>query len=304
VDFSVLEYVWHQLTTLTPMTRNLLFIGLLFIAQFSFAQGARKSGIETKSIEIEKVNGTTQVTITTNKNGDETIEVYTGNQAEEWLKENEAESSSNKTTVSVHIDQDDVEEMKQEIIEVQDDIARELDRVAAKIGNINLDSILNSFDIEVHTTDDGVAYELNINGDQKRSVIIMKSFDDSEDGVDVNVDVEVEIDEDHTTESVRVTRRAFLVEDDAKKKSSLKLKDLSIYPNPADQVLKVGFVSNSTDQIIVTLKNSQGSLVSTMKTSGKGQKNLAMDLNDLAAGVYYLNIAQGNDTLNKKLIIQ
>ena len=41
-----------------------------------------------------------------------------------------------------------------------------------------------------------------------------------------------------------------------------------------------------------------------MKTSGKGQKNLAMDLNDLAAGVYYLNIAQGNDTLNKKLIIQ
>lgn len=288
------------------MTRSLLLIGLVFVAQFAFAQSDKKTGIETKTVEVESLNGETTVSVTTKSNGNVTTEVFTGKEAEQWLEENDkpAEGSSKKQqSISIHIDQDDIEEMKADIDDIQDDISRELDAVAKKIENISIDSILKSFDIEVTTTEDQIQYEYKTDGNKKRSVVIVRSTGSSND-FDVDLNFEVESDGEEESEVLTVTKRSFLIEDDTESKSGLKLKDLSIYPNPADQVLKVDFTSNSTDQIIVTLKNGRGSVVSTMKTKGKGQKNFVMDLNDLPSGVYHLNIVQGNDTLNKKLIIQ
>lgn len=288
------------------MNRNLLLIGLVFAAQFTFAQSDRKSGIETKTIEVEKHNGETTVSVTTKKNGNVTTEVYSGKEAEQWLEENDRplkDNSKKQQSVSIHIDQDDIDEMKADMDEIQDDIAKELDAIAKKIENISIDSVLRVFDIEVTNTEDRVQYEYKSDGDKKRSIVILKSSGASKD-FDIDVQYEIETEDDQETEELTVTKRSFLVEDDTEAKSSLKLKDLSVYPNPADQVLKVDFTSNSTDQIIVTLKNAKGSLVSTMKTAGKGEKNLVMDLNDLPAGVYHLSIAQGQETLNKKLIIQ
>lgn len=303
------------------MKRFLLFAAFAAFGFTTQAQQDKKPMLETKSVEIEKSNGETTVTVTTRKNDQVTKEIYTGADAEKWIEENDPEyaktsasrsvgansnsnSSKNSTTdVTVTISKPDVEEIKKEIIVIQKEMSEEFEKVAQKISEINVDSVLKDFGIEVYNTDDSYHFEMKTKGDDKKSVIVMKSVTKDEEE-EVNVDVEVEIDNGQTKKQVTVTKRAYMLEDNSELSSNLKLDDLSIYPNPSDGVLKVDFVSKSTDNITMEFSNAQGDLVSVMETSGKGAKNMVVDLNDLPAGVYYLTIKQSGKALHKKLIVQ
>lgn len=311
------------------MKRFLLCAALAVFGLNIQAQEDKKPVIETKSVEVEKANGETKVTITTRKNDEVTKEVLTGADAEKWIEENDPEyaktnasrsvgtssnSSSNAnsnsnsgknstTDVTVSISKPDVTEIKKEIIVVQEQMNEELEKVAKKLSEINVDSVLKDFGIEVYNTDESYHFEMKTSGDDKKSVIVMKSMtkDETE---EVNVDVEVEVENGETRKQVSVVKHAYMLEDNAELNSNLKLDQLNIYPNPSDGVLKVDFVSKSTDNITLEFSSATGDLVSIMETSGKGAKNIVFDLNDLPAGVYYLTIKQSGKALHKKLMIQ
>lgn len=79
----------------------------------------------------------------------------------------------------------------------------------------------------------------------------------------------------------------------------------SIYPNPAqnDAILVVSLNENTA--VNVTVYNAIGQAVSTIKTEGNvGRNEINLNLNNLSAGIYMVNVKAGNATTTKKLIVE
>ena len=74
----------------------------------------------------------------------------------------------------------------------------------------------------------------------------------------------------------------------------------TIYPNPFSNQTTITFSQNNTTTITIT--NALGNQIKTVILSAA--KNLTLEKENLTPGIYFLNIKQGNNTTNKKIIIQ
>lgn len=79
-----------------------------------------------------------------------------------------------------------------------------------------------------------------------------------------------------------------------------------VYPNPAMDVLNVGFVSKQNQNINMNIIAMDGSLIQTQQVIAKaGQSNsVRFDTQNLAAGVYMIQMIGANSSLTQRVVVQ
>jgi len=84
---------------------------------------------------------------------------------------------------------------------------------------------------------------------------------------------------------------------------AIETQELDIYPNPCREVFYVESTENLKDNISVFIRSLNGSLIRS-STFSSHDVNVPMNVNDLLAGLYFVQIIQGNNSVIKKLIIE
>jgi hypothetical protein len=69
--------------------------------------------------------------------------------------------------------------------------------------------------------------------------------------------------------------------------------NITIYPNPSSDIINIQFEKPADGEIRLFLLDSQGRLVKTDRM-GATVTNKKIDMQDLAAGIYYLRMTKGN----------
>jgi len=287
---------------LKPITLT-LFIGFLSLGMFAQDEAT----ITERRIEIED-GQSPKVTITTAENGKTTIEELYGKAAEEYIQDREAsreeEPQSQRTIVEINIDEEDVEAMKASMQKVRVELAEEMDRVAHELKEMDMDSIMESIGIEIERTMEDVRYRFDSDDENKTSVIVIRSKGNDDD-TDIDVEVEVRSDDAEDSKEVRVSRTKMVVEDhSSSQEGKSHVKNLEVYPIPSDGAINVAFENKDGGPVRIKVKNMQGETLREMKIKGDGKKRMKMNLDDLPAGTYLVEVAEGGTVISKKLIIE
>ena len=209
-----------------------------------------------------------------------------------------------KRVVEIQLDEEDLEDMKESMREVRIDIEREMDQISKELKEMDMDSIMQSIGIEVERAKEEVRYHLNIDDDHDRSVIIIKSRSDDDDN-DVDVEVEVYSKDDDTEKKVSVTRSKMVVEDhEEENASSSDLTDLKVYPTPSEGTINVSYELEKPGTVQIKVRDMKGAVQREMKVKGEGKKSMKMNLDDLSAGTYLIEVKEGKAVHTKKLILE
>ncbi|MEQ9188443.1 MAG: T9SS type A sorting domain-containing protein [Cryomorphaceae bacterium] len=263
--------------------------------------------ITERKIEIEEGEYPT-VTITTTENGKTTIQELEGQAAEDYLRAREesksAKAHAKRSVIEIDINEDDIEAMKESMREVRLDIEEEMKRVSEELKDLNMDSIMESIGVEVDRSMDEVRYRFKADNDDKTSVMVIRSKENDDDA-EVDVEVEVRSANDERSKDVRVTRTKMVVEDHAAVVDGKSdLKHVSIYPVPANGEINVAFENKGGGSVHLQVLNLQGEAMREMKVKGKGKKQIKMNLDDLPAGTYLIELSEGGTHITKRLIVE
>ena len=79
--------------------------------------------------------------------------------------------------------------------------------------------------------------------------------------------------------------------------------EVSIYPNPAKDIATVSISNPSAEQLSVMLYNVYGSKIAEFKTGGGNTQTLALPIQNLAAGTYWLEVKSKDQSVSAQLII-
>jgi len=79
---------------------------------------------------------------------------------------------------------------------------------------------------------------------------------------------------------------------------------LSVYPNPANQVLNVTFIKTKISSNTVRLTNMLGQTVYYTKIAKNEGANEVIDISNLAKGIYMLTVTDDANTVTKKIIVE
>ncbi len=81
--------------------------------------------------------------------------------------------------------------------------------------------------------------------------------------------------------------------------------DIFLFPNPVENILNAEFYSPNTEKIEIQLFNTSGTLVfRNTEMVMRGKNSLKINVENLPAGVYFLNTSFGNKTQTKKIVKQ
>lgn len=83
---------------------------------------------------------------------------------------------------------------------------------------------------------------------------------------------------------------------------NVELTALKIFPNPTSDIVNISFNNNSINDVEVSLINLVGQTI--FQTTSQGQTQLAIPVSDFNAGIYYVILNNGNESIKEKLIIQ
>ena len=80
---------------------------------------------------------------------------------------------------------------------------------------------------------------------------------------------------------------------------------LKIYPNPASQSTTIEFFSTRDDIALLSIADTEGKVILWRKQQVvKGLNKIAVPLQDLAKGIYFMQVNNGQQTLSEKLVVQ
>jgi hypothetical protein len=83
------------------------------------------------------------------------------------------------------------------------------------------------------------------------------------------------------------------------------INELNIFPNPTTGVLNVQFNSSINGGVVVRMLDATGRVVKTQNiTNAFGKQATQFDLNNMAAGVYQLELVSNGQTSTSKVIIE
>ena len=86
---------------------------------------------------------------------------------------------------------------------------------------------------------------------------------------------------------------------------AMKIDQLEYYPNPNNGIFNVYFTITETCKTIITIFDVNGKEVYyEVINNYKGEYVRSLDLSGNGKGIYFLNIEQGDKTINKKLVIR
>ncbi len=88
--------------------------------------------------------------------------------------------------------------------------------------------------------------------------------------------------------------------------TALKANSFEVYPNPANNNVYVNFDLKSNADVNITITNMVGQTVMnvTNLNNVNGSQNISVDVRNLNAGVYFVNLNVNNDVKVQKLVIQ
>lgn len=304
------------------MVRFYTLILLCFFTVISQAGLAQNKSI-IKTVNIEGEGEDVSVTIVTSVNGKTTKKVLTGEDAQAYIDGEDhastavatsgsgpaavtsSSTNSSSSMVSIHINEDDFKTMQKELEEMGDQISLEVDRIVQEVEGMNVDSILEAVGVQIQQSVNGLQYQFTCNDGENKSVMVMSSKDEG--GVDesLKVEVSVETDRNEVNKQVTVQKRTMLIEDNAERKSkAVKLNDLRFFPNPSSGTLNVQFENPKDESVHMLIKDMRGHTHHRSTVNGAGEKMLSIDVSDLSAGTYLLELNQGDRTTHKKLVLQ
>jgi hypothetical protein len=96
---------------------------------------------------------------------------------------------------------------------------------------------------------------------------------------------------------------AFLVTSVAE---NININGVSVYPNPASEFAQLTFTLTEATNISASLVNVMGQKVAAINGGNfaPGTHTVNLDINGLAAGVYFVNLNTGNGMVTEKLIVR
>ncbi|MFH0866545.1 MAG: M43 family zinc metalloprotease [Bacteroidota bacterium] len=77
--------------------------------------------------------------------------------------------------------------------------------------------------------------------------------------------------------------------------------DINIYPNPSGGLFHLMFELNQADDITVTVSDLIGNIIVKEEMQQQSTFNIPIDLSEQSAGVYYVKIQTGSETVTQKL---
>jgi hypothetical protein len=81
--------------------------------------------------------------------------------------------------------------------------------------------------------------------------------------------------------------------------------DIDVYPNPATDNTWITIRSDKTQDATISVYNSTGALISSEKHNlNKGSNSFMVDASKFAAGIYLVNVQEGNAIATHKLVVQ
>lgn len=254
----------------------------------------------TVEIEVEDENGEKTVTVTKSNNGEETVEILTGEEAEKFL-------AHHHKMQRMHLGEGSVM-----IMELENDENGE--QTATKIFKKNGQVIFvkNNTDVTVVTKDGSF--------DEAKVKTFLKEQGIDTDGLKITASRPGEKNDVIWTEctkkttceksntalkagNTRIEEMDNYAPENTKSKT-LTLDNLAFYPNPNKGKFTVSFNNESTKAIDITVKDLTGKVLYNTKIKGLGAVNEQIDISNNSSGIYILTIAQGNKSLSKKLLVE
>jgi len=79
---------------------------------------------------------------------------------------------------------------------------------------------------------------------------------------------------------------------------------ISLYPNPANTLVNIIVNDNAYDSIRIQVFNSLGQRLQSAESNGQRTNNFSLDVSNLAAGLYFINIDVDGVKVSKKLLVK
>ena len=80
---------------------------------------------------------------------------------------------------------------------------------------------------------------------------------------------------------------------------------VNVYPNPADNVLNLSFVSNNNSEIVISLTDITGKILYNEPANiSAGSNNMQIDVSGLSKGMYILKLEEGVSSLQYRVIVK
>lgn len=312
----------HLFTPLKMFAVAGVLSSVALVYSFGFSKTDDKNKTKRKiekRIEIVDENGAKKVTVTTIENGQKKVETFTGEQAEDYIRNNNSHSTG---TGNVHMrfnfDTDDTlngkgafdismqgfgPEMEKEMQEVQKEIEKMMEELGQAKMEMNFDfgDMFKSLDSSF-AGNNFKTYSFN--------------YGNSIDNLDSllrNIDIDINIEDDGNTgdkKAPRIHKRTVVVnhsvemEDMGKKdaEKDLNVSDISFYPNPNGGNFTLRYKSGSMEMIEIAIKDDKGKTLYGERISAAGIVLRNIELED-ATGNYVLTLKQGKKQASKKLVI-
>jgi hypothetical protein len=87
-------------------------------------------------------------------------------------------------------------------------------------------------------------------------------------------------------------------------KSSLNDLNSTVYPNPVDKDLNINLVSNSSDDVQVTVMDLRGRVIQFRTYSVENSGLYTLDMSDMAKGTYFVRVKQGDNSAVHQVVKQ
>ena len=283
-----------------------------------------KSSSDTKlrkTIEVKEINGDKVVTVTTVSDGNKNVEVYKGQEAEDFL-ENSAEiiiKEAEEHGLKFETDSDDDGEISivmmksgsgsgsdHKVIWVTDDDDEPFFKLNGA-AQIEVDEENSVITISVNYTDeDGENTEKIIVFDETELVKSLEEMGQLLEDMDIDINMDISID-DSDGEKVRtviVTKKIIIEEDEnLEDEGSEMFKEFEVSPNPSKGQIKLNFEPTKTGKVKVSVLDIKGNVLYTDSYNGKSAYSKNISLENYS-GVVILKIEQGNKVEIHKLIIE
>ncbi len=286
---------------------------------------------ESRSVDIEEVNGEKIVTITTTKNGKTTIEKYKGEEADAYLEEH------NETMV-VEIDDLNLEDMqftfdlegmnkgdeKKIIFKTktdENDSQNSHQIIWTTEGNEEVNIEFEDLDVEINESEDGESMKIewsftDKDGQKIEKVIVMNDaeIESSMEAVetlleDMNVNIEMNFEgtntSDENEEPVVITRKIVIAKNTSQNEveSSSIFKSIEVTPSTSSQELKINFEPKNKSKIKISVSDNEGNVLFIDSYNGKSFYSKTIKIPDYK-GVIMVKIEQGNEVEIRKLILK
>lgn len=273
-----------------------------------------------KTIKITQENGESVVTITTEKNGEVTIEKYTGEEAEQYMAEHAKHTGTTTKKIIIEdfdIDDSDAETHTMHWTTSSDENQSATIKIIKMDGDSSIGISMNDINIDVTDSNDNKVIVMKFvdeNGkSQVKTMVIneedieknMKYIDDVLENMEIEVEVSEEMDDSNKVQKIVMVKTvAFEMEDDsAEGHSSTIFDNLKVTPNKSDGILQIQFTPKTKGTVEISVQDGEGAVLFTDSYNGKSEYSKNISVGNLY-GTYIVKIEQGNEVEVRKLKIK